>query len=152
MKSNRTASFFKHSLTTVLGACLFLGLTNAQSSDAVGKFTLPFEATWGNAVLPVGHYSFRVTHTAGSSSMFIAVKSGPKLVALVMASSVSESKPSDDNALVAVRNGGQHSIQLLKLGCIGQTYTYMPPKGAKPSLIAQGSRLVEHIPITIAGE
>jgi len=152
MKSNRTASFFKHSLTTVLGACLFLGLANAQQmTDAVGKFTLPFEAKWGRAVLPAGEYSFTISHITGSPQL-LAVRTGPKAVALIVASTMQKSKRSDENTLVAVRQGGQHSIQLLKLGCIGETYTYQPPKGAKPSQIAQGPRLLERVPVTIAGE
>jgi hypothetical protein len=151
MKSNRTTSFFKHSLPAVLSACLFLGYASAQPPDAVGKFTLPFEARWGKAVLPAGNYSFTVSHTGGSPEL-LAIKNGSKAVALVMASGVRESKPSNDNTLVAVRNGGQHSIQLLKLGCIGQTFFYQPAKGAKPSLMAEGPRLVERVPITVAGE
>ena len=152
MKSNRTASFFKHSLTTVLGACLFLGLANAQQmTDAVGKFTLPFEAKWGRAVLPAGEYSFTISHVAGSPEL-LEVRTGSKAVALVTASSVRESNRSNDNTLVTIRNGDQHSIQSLKLGSIGETFVYAAPKGVKPSLIAQGPRLVERIPITIAGE
>src|SRR5436305_12363702 len=108
-KSYRSASFFKHSLTTMLGACLFLGLTNARPPDAVGKFTLPFEAKWGRAVLPAGDYSFTVGHIPGSPKI-LEVRSGPKAVVLVMAVTRQESKPSKDNTLVAVRNGGQRSI------------------------------------------
>jgi hypothetical protein len=151
MKSNTTTSIFKHSIRTLLGACLFLGLANAQNTDATGKFSLPFEATWGGTVLAAGDYSFKVSHYQGSAEI-VSVHSGSKIVGTIMASSVGVSTPSNDNVLVAVRNRGQHSIQLLRLGLIGKTYTYLPGKGAKPSLIAQGPRLIERVPITIGGE
>jgi hypothetical protein len=145
------APFFKHSPRSVLGACLLLGLANGQQpTDAVGKFTLPFEATWGRAVLPAGDYSFTISHVIGSPQL-LAVKTGPRTVALIMASTTKKSNPSDENVLMAVRQGDRHSIHLLKLGCIGEIYTYQPPKGAKPS-IAQGPRVLERVPITMAGE
>src|SRR5437899_4744414 len=47
-------------------AGIFTGTANAQAK-AAGSFTLPFEAKWGNAVLPPGNYTFSV-HSANSAS------------------------------------------------------------------------------------
>src|SRR2546429_2019332 len=46
-------------------AGIFTGTANAQAK-AAGSFTLPFEAKWGNAVLPPGNYTFSV-HSANSA-------------------------------------------------------------------------------------
>src|SRR6266566_5378591 len=44
----------------------FAGTANAQAK-AAGSFTLPFEAKWGNAVLPPGDYTFSVRSTSGAA-------------------------------------------------------------------------------------
>ena len=58
MKSTRSLNSVRILLLAVLAAGLSASLARAQEYE--GKFTLPFEARWGMAVLPPGDYSFRV--------------------------------------------------------------------------------------------
>ena len=152
MKSNRIVAFFQHSLAASLAVCLLAGLAAGAGfhTTAEGHFTLPADANWGGAVLPAGEYSFSLA--SAELPAVLKIKSGKRTVALVMAASHNTFKPSQDNALILVRHGSQSSIQVLKLGCIGQAYGYAPPKGEKPSLVAQGPQLMQRIPITVAGD
>jgi hypothetical protein len=59
MKSTRSLKSVRILLLAVLAAALSASLASAQ--DYEGKFTLPFEARWGMAVLPPGDYTFHVT-------------------------------------------------------------------------------------------
>ena len=58
MKSTRSLKSVRILLLAVLAAGLSASLASAQEYQ--GKFTLPFEARWGSAVLPAGDYTFRV--------------------------------------------------------------------------------------------
>ena len=49
-------SLQKLAMGSLLAICVNAGFANAQTVG--GKFTLPFEAHWGQATLPAGDYSF----------------------------------------------------------------------------------------------
>jgi hypothetical protein len=62
MKSIRSFLLVKSLLFVFLAAGLSPRLAAAQPS-VEGKFTLPFEARWGNALLQPGDYSFSIQST-----------------------------------------------------------------------------------------
>ena len=62
----RIRSFALSSLVLALiASCLSAGMAKAQEWQ--GQFTLPFEARWGQAILPAGDYSFTVDQTLGAA-------------------------------------------------------------------------------------
>ncbi len=58
MNSNRSTKMVWLVGVALLVSCFGAGLARAQ--ECAGKFTLPFEARWGQATLPAGGYSFRL--------------------------------------------------------------------------------------------
>jgi hypothetical protein len=150
MKSNPIVTFFKHPLTALFAVCLLAGSASAQS--AIGHFRLPFEAKWGQAVLPPGNYSFSI----GAATMpdILILRNEQRDVALIVNTSRDTLKASQDNALIFVRHGNERIVRALKLGSVGATYNYPVPKakGQKPSLVAETPQLLQRIPVTVAGE
>lgn len=148
MKSNRIVTFFKQPMTAVFAVCLFTGIANAQS--ATGRFTLPFEAKWGRAVLPPGDYSFSLDHE--SVPNILTVRNARRNVALLVPRGHDHLKPSKENSLILIRHGSQSVVRMLKLGSIGEAYSYPVPKGEKSTQMAQGPQLMQRVPVTVAGE
>jgi hypothetical protein len=64
MKSMRNFTLLKLAMGSLLAICFNAGYANAQT--VAGKFTLPFEARWGQATLPAGDYSFRLERGPGA--------------------------------------------------------------------------------------
>jgi hypothetical protein len=56
MKTMKNFTLLKLAMGSLLAICFNAGFANAQ--NVAGKFTLPFEAHWGQATLPAGDYSF----------------------------------------------------------------------------------------------
>ena len=73
MKINHVTS--PASLRLLLGVLIatfvFTAAANAQPSFA-GKFTLPYEVRWGQAVLPAGDYVIRMDATASPAKISLA--------------------------------------------------------------------------------
>ena len=55
-------------LGVVIATFVFTAAANAQPSFA-GKFTLPYEVRWGQAVLPAGDYVIRMDSTASPAKI-----------------------------------------------------------------------------------
>ena len=58
MNRTRNLTSVKLVLLALLATVVSAGVLSAE--DFAGKFTLPFEARWGMAVLPAGDYEFRL--------------------------------------------------------------------------------------------
>jgi hypothetical protein len=55
-------------LSMLMAICMFSAAANAQPRF-VGKFTLPYEVRWGQAVLPAGNYFIRIESTAAPATI-----------------------------------------------------------------------------------
>jgi hypothetical protein len=55
---------FRAFLAALAAICVFTLAANAQPTF-VGKFTLPYEVHWGQAVLPAGQYSIQMNSVTG---------------------------------------------------------------------------------------
>jgi hypothetical protein len=129
------------------GACLFAGITSAQA--ARGKFTLAQEAKWAGAVLPAGAYQFSLEAIRTPDVISIETQDR-RNVAMVLTGVHSQVKFSDDNALIVLVRGNQRTVRMLKLGGIGEAYTYQLPKGAQLPQMAEERGLLQRIPIAVS--
>jgi hypothetical protein len=135
-------------LLAVLAAGLSASLASAQEYQ--GKFTLPFEARWGKAVLPAGDYSFCVNPSAPPYTVLVSQegRGGAFIEANVGAT---RGEVADSSALIAVRNAGSYRIRALRLAEAGVVLEYTPPK-AESQLLAQQPELFQRVPVIAAGK
>ncbi len=140
------------SVRIVLLAVLAIGLSAAVASarDYEGKFTLPFEARWGSAVLPAGDYTFNVDPDV--SPYILVLRHNLKDVAFIPAAFVvSRGDDPGSSALIAVRSGGKYRIRILRLKEAGAIFGYNVPK-AERQFIAQAPELLQRIPVSVRGK
>jgi hypothetical protein len=127
---------------------LTANLASAQSL-CKGSFTLPFEARWGNAVLPAGEYSFTLDHDSLAGKVTIQAESG-RYMGVIMNQVFSDQQTVDRSELVLVRSGGTYAVRALRLEELGMTLEYSVPKGEK-QLITQAPQLLQRIPVAMGG-
>jgi len=132
----------------VLAAGLSAGLARAQ--EVKGKFTLPFEARWGTAVLPAGDYSFRVN--ASAAPCMVSVSQGGRVVAFILTSSTNRREVEGSSALIAVRSAGSYRIRALRLAEVGAVLEYMSPKAEPRQILAQQPALFQRLPVLVAAK
>ena len=132
MKSIRSLKSVRILLLAVLAAGLSASLASAQ--DYEGKFTLPFEARWGTAVLPAGDYSFRIN--TNNYSCIALVSQGGRGVAFIMPdTAASRGEVAGSSALIAVRSAGSYRIRALRLAEAGWFSSTVPPRPSVRSLL-----------------
>jgi hypothetical protein len=131
----------------VLAAGLSASLASAQNYE--GKFTLPFEAHWGKAVLPAGDYTFRVNPS--EPPCMVSVSQGRQTVAFILTSATSKGEVAGSSALIAVRSAGNYHIRALQLAEPGMVLEYSPPN-AERQIIAQQPVFFQRVPVIAAGK
>ena len=146
MNSTRSLKSVRILLLAVLAAGLSASLARAQEYE--GKFTLPFEARWGLAVLPAGDYTFRVNPS--EAPCMVLVSQGRQGVAFIMANGgANRGEVAGSSALIAVRSAGSYRIRALQLAEVGVVLEYMPPK-AERQILAQQPVLLQRLPMIAA--
>jgi hypothetical protein len=148
MKSTRSLKSVRILLLAVLAAGLSASLASAEEYE--GKFTLPFEARWGKAVLPAGDYSFRID--TNNDSCIVSVSQGGRGVAFIMPDgAASRGEVAGSSALIAVRSAGSYRIRAFRLAEAGVVLEYSPPK-AERQILAQQPVLYQRVPVIAVGK
>ena len=158
----KIATLFAFALAaTVLsvGSVFAQGIQNVRGE---GKFTLPFEARWGTAVLPAGKYSLETGFTTGDQRMVEvrgeAKGSTPAFVVIV----AHDASPNDNTSeLVCIRKGSTGIVRSLMLKGSGEILYFAIPKNVQMyanngkaktrTLLAQGPELIQRVPVELAG-
>lgn len=148
MKLKITRSPIKATLfaTVLLATCLLAGSANAQGPFQ-GKFTLPYKAHWGQAVLPPGDYHLALTvDNAGTEILVIQnVKSLRTVVEPVM---IRDGKTKGETALLIGASGGQRIVYSLRIAELGETFVYERPPGGGGAIAVV--RQAQVIPVLVA--
>jgi hypothetical protein len=121
MNGIRISSLIKFSGLALLAACFVAGHANAQVFQ--GKFTLPFQARWGQATLPAGDYSFTLDSVDMKSRLRIF--HDRNVVDMIVAQSYDTTD--SGRAELTVEQGTVRSLRLPELGIILQ-YAPQRPK------------------------
>jgi hypothetical protein len=140
-------------LVAPLGLALLAGFFTANLANAQeacrGKFTLPFEAQWGQVVLPAGEYSFTLDNDTVGGKVTIQSETG-RTAGYVLNQGIYDRQNLDHSELILVRSGGSYTVRALRLEDLGMTLEYSVPK-SEGQFISQGPHLLERIPVTIGG-
>lgn len=135
------------SLILVLVAAGFSSRPAAAQASVEGKFTLPFEAHWGNAVLQPGDYTFSILSTGLPAIVVVRREPRGARVAMVMARGWDSGGSSDHSVLTVARSGGKVSISSLYLEELGLTFYYSIPQPNR-ELVARAPELTRHVPVS----
>jgi hypothetical protein len=138
----------------VLAVYLSPASLRAQQSESVfnGSFTLPFEARWGDAVLPPGQYTLTLNSFVAP---FTATVQGENRTALI-STAISERsgwgfrEPGARSELVAIRSGGKLRIRALNVADAGVVFYFALPNSEQRT--AQVSELIQRIAVGTAGK
>jgi hypothetical protein len=140
-------------LVAPLGLALLVGCFTANLASAQdgykGSFTLPFEARWGQVVLPPGEYSFTLDHGTVAGIVSIRGEAG-QAAGFVTSQGIYDQHTLDHSELILVRSGGNYTIRALRLAERGLTLEYSAPKTER-QLITQAPQLLERIPVIMGG-
>jgi hypothetical protein len=104
--------------TVLLATCLSASSTRAQSAFE-GKFTLPYEAHWGQAVLPAGDYLLSITTTGNPAMVVIQdAKSGRRVASV--APPIRQDATGESALLIGTRGTQRviHSLRVAELGVV----------------------------------
>ena len=150
MKSTRIYGLPRIVGLAALVICSSAALASARMLG--GTFTLPFEARWGQAVLPPGNYSFTLDSTGPDRLVTIIRGESGKNVGSVQAQGSSDQQTLDRSDLVLVRSGGgNYTIRALRMASEGLTFDYSVPK-AERQMIVQAPQLLQRIPVMESGK
>lgn len=95
---------------------------NAQQ----GRFNLPFEAHWGNAVLAPGAY--RLNGPSITAPIGVLYISGNGITQMAVPAVTELGKDSDHSYLKVVNVGGVYVVREFVSGATGRNYTFGIPK------------------------
>ena len=126
----------------LIATCAFAAAASAQPSFA-GKFTLPYEVHWGQAVLPAGNYSIRmgpagpakISATDGTRSIFTNIP--------VVADSEKGS-----THLTITSSGNERTVRSLNMPELGKMVIFAPLTKAEREAAKAGH--VDTLPVVSA--
>jgi len=137
-------------LFTITILVLVTGTATAQSVVKDAHFTLPFEAKWGDTVLPAGDYTLSVARiSSGRDVDFRIVFAGQGKRTAILAVRRPGPKAGERSMLVAMRSEGKYTISALHLSKADLVFTFPAPK-KEPTLRAGAAEMTETVPILIA--
>ena len=153
MNTNRSLRLVRFAVLAMLTACFGANLAHAQTLQ--GKFTLPFEVQWGQAVLPPGNYSFTLNSGVDPDSTttcpYAVLVRGEDHTASIIVSRIGDYSFSGKNELIIERYGDRGAVRALRLAHAGLVFSYPAPK-PKGQVLAQGPVLIQRLPVLMASK
>jgi len=132
-------------LGVVLAAFVFTAAANAQPSFA-GKFTLPYEVRWGQAVLPAGDYVIRMDSTASPAK--ISPANGSSAGVYTEYPLVEDSHMSGVY-LTITNQANQRRVRSLNLPQLGKAIVFAPLTKSEREALAKAGQ-IDTVPIVTA--
>lgn len=129
-------------LAGVAGMCFAAG---PFAPTAVGSFTLPYQTSWGKALLPAGHYTFTLdSNQYGTIHETITLRQGTKAVAVILARMSEPASSSGGSSMLIVN----HTVHSLHLAPIGATYYFQEHKKRREFLASRADvRGISVVPV-----
>jgi hypothetical protein len=119
-----------------LAALSFVSSAAAQSM-AHGKFALPHEVHWQNALVPAGDYRFSLDGNGSLCVLTLAKMSGTRTGFLLLIKGVDDAKATDTNKLVLERTANGSYVSAMQLSQFGMTLRFEVPAQAREQQIAK---------------
>ena len=133
-------------LGVLIATCVFTGVANAQPSFA-GKFTLPYEVRWGQAVLPAGDYFIRMDSTTAPA--MIRSASGTMIVYTQFPSLADND--GGGTYLTITTQGRERKVRSLNLPGLKRSLVFAPlTKNEREALAKAGQ--IHNVPVITAAK
>lgn len=143
------ATQYPSSLRLLLGVLVatfvFTAAASAQPSFA-GKFRLPYEVQWGQAVLPAGDYVIRMDSTASLAKISPANGSGAGVFTMPP---VVEDSHSAGTYLTITNQGNGRRVRSLNLPELGKVIVFAPLTKSEREAYAKAGQ-VNTVPVVTA--
>jgi len=132
------------------------------TTNFAGTFNLPFEAQWGRTILPAGEYSLYYGRLNDGARMVEVVGKEEHTPHVLILPQGMNDASTTESALVCVREGNAGIVRALEMPQIGEAVEFNLPRGTKLMAnrsngnknvqIAEGPKLIQRIPVTLAGK
>ena len=142
--ANQHSTSWKLLLGVLVATCVFIVAANAQPTF-VGKFTLPYEVHWGQAVLPAGEYSIRMDSVAGPAKIMPA--SGNWVV--YTQSPITADSEKGGTYLTLTILGNERRVHSMNLPALGKSVIFAPFTKSEREELAKGGQ-VNTVPVITA--
>lgn len=123
-------------ILTLAGVLLLVptfGVVSARAQSmfhgvANGKFSLPFQAQWGNVTMPAGNYTFSLYEFASGGSLMVRIHGEAKGSAHgYVLTEAQNSTRAPENELLCIHNGNKEIVSALVLPTMGKSFTFKVP-------------------------
>lgn len=131
-------------LALVMATCMFTVAANAQPSFA-GKFTLPYEVHWGQAVLPAGSYFIRMESTAG---LAVIRSANGGMTVYTEFPTIADNEPGD-TCLTITTQTNERRVRSLNLPKLGKLVIFAPLTRDEREALAKAGD-VKTVPVVTA--
>jgi hypothetical protein len=137
-------TFLKLAVAAAIATCVSVGSASAQSLKAT--FNLPYEVSWGKAVLQPGPYIISFDTAQGPA--LVRTRTG-RGVALVRANNVTPAMKDQPSALLITRTETGHVVRSLNIREADMSFVYKPFTKSERKLLGQ-VEVIEALPILMA--
>lgn len=131
-------------LGVLIATCAFTAAANAQPSF-VGKFTLPYEVRWGQAMLPPGEYSIRMDSVAAPA----VVRSASGSRAVYTQHPMIADSEKGGACLTITLHGNERRVRSLNLPGLGKSLIFAPLTKTERETFAKAGQ-IDTLPVITA--
>jgi hypothetical protein len=107
----------------LLVSFLWAGVANAAPLYR-GRFSLPYEVRWGQAVLPAGEYLLRFVDV--QTRVFVVIQDAKSGKDVAYLAAVTNGEAKGTSALLIAEGGDQRVVHSLRLAELGEVFIYEP--------------------------
>jgi hypothetical protein len=140
-------AFGKLQFFAVLALTLVLSPALGLAQDYHGKFTLPFEAKWGSAVLPAGDYTLSLRQGYATEGYAVFLRGEGKNAIILPVTTTNPKEESSHSKLILVDTGGRYAVRSFEVAELGLTFEYRIAKSGTKQMANQRG-FMRHIPVS----
>lgn len=132
---------------SVLAGVLALSPVPGHAQQYHGSFTLPFEAKWGNAILPPGNYTLSLRRGYATEGYAVFLRGEGKNAIILPVITTTPKEESSQSKLILVDNGGRYAVRSFEVAELGLTFDYHVSKSGTKQM-ANRRGFMRHIPVS----
>jgi hypothetical protein len=112
-----------------------------------GRFSLPYEVRWGQAVLPAGEYLLRFEDV--STGVFVVIQDAKSSKEIAYLAPKTKSEAQGKSALLIADKSNQRVVHSLRLAELGVVFIYEPALARRAENVRE-AQIVKTLPIVAA--